>query len=461
MNYKFKTGRIDSALRRLDYFKRNTFLQDLFKLVIGTLGGRFIALAVLPLATRLYSPEDFATLATCLSVVAIIAVGACLRFDIAIPLAETDEDAANLLVLSITSLLGIGLLSFIAVLLVPQPLSALLGRPELEPWLWLVPLGVILAASYSALQFWATRARRFGSIARTRVTQATWSAATLLGLGLAGIAPLGLLVGSMLNTGAGGIKLGLEALQRDRPLLDCVSKSRMRDVFIRYRRYPIYSAPEALANVAGIQLPIVMIAAFAGAEAGFLMLATQIAAAPLSLLGASIAQVYMSRAPEELRAGRLAGFTLEIVRRLVQIGVGPVILAGLVAPVLFPLVFGRDWARAGEIVTWLVPWISLQLLASPISMVLNQTGRQHWAMALQFFGLSLRVGAVAVAGFWYTAGAVPAMAVAAAAFYAIYLAVNLRAAGVSLSAATRSIAGGVIYTVPWIAAGVIVRLSMN
>lgn len=430
------------------------FVRDVSKLVSGTVVGRIIFLAALPIATRLYSPDDFAVLATYLGLVSIVAVPACLRFDIAIPLAETDEDAAGLLTLALGFALAFSVALMAMALLASGPLAQALGRPELAPYLWLVPLGAIMAAGYSALQYWATRARRFGSIARTRITQAAMGATALLSLGWAGIAPLGLLVGNMLNVGAGGLSLGIQALRRDRPLLGVVTRARLGQILKRYYRYPIYSMPEALANTAGIHLPVILIAAFAGAEAGFLLLATQIMAAPLTLLGSSIAQVYTSRAPAEKQAGRLASFTLQIVRRLVQIGVGPLILAGMVAPALFPLVFGADWARAGQIVAWLTPWMVLQFLASPVSTVLHQTNRQSWAMILQILGLVLRVGAILAASAWFPAAAVPAMAMAAAGFYAIYLIVDLRAAGVAPLAAMRSIISALIYVIPWILAGI-------
>lgn len=427
------------------------------KLVTGTAGGRLIALAALPIATRLYSPEDFATLATYLGVVSIVAVAACLRLDIAIPLAESEDDAANLLVLALCSALGVSAFALALTILAPTALAKALGRPELAPHLWLLPLGVLMTASYSALQFWATRARRFGTIAWTRITQAAMGVGVLLGLGWAGIAPLGLLMGTMLSSSAGGIRLGLEAWRRDGRLLKVVSIPAMRATLKRHRRYPIYSTPEALANTAGIHLPVILIAAFASAETGFLLLAMQIMNTPTNLLGSSIAQVYMSRAPQEMQAGRLATFTLQMVHRLIQIGVGPLIFAGLLAPLMFPLVFGAEWARAGQIVAWLTPWMILKLVGSSISMVLHQTGRQHWAMALQVLGLVMRVGAVVAAGLWFPSAAVPAIAVAATAFYAIYLVVNLRAAGITPTAAIWTIAKGLTVSIPWIAAGVLVH----
>ena len=137
-----------------------------------------------------------------------------------------------------------------------------------------------------------------------------------------------------------------------------------------------------------------MIAAHAGAEAGFLLLAMQVMTAPMTLLGSSISQVYMSRAPEALREGRLAPFTLSIMRRLAIVGVGPLIIVGVFAPPLFPLIFGQEWARAGVIVAWLVPWMALQFIASPVSMVMFVVGRQRAMLALTTLGASIRIGSI-------------------------------------------------------------------
>ncbi len=395
-----------------------SFLGDVVKLSFGTLAGRVIALAALPLATRLYSPTDFALLAVYLSIVNTIAVAACLRLEIAIPLAEDDTDVANLLALALLSLSGVVTITLVLALLIPNRVAGWLGNPEITPYLWLAPLGIAFAGSYSALQFWTTRRRRFGSIARTRVSQAIAGVGTMLALGWAGIAPLGLLLGNMLNIGSGGFGLAALAWRKDRTKLRDIRLSALGDTFLRHRRYPLYSAPDALLNIAGVQVPVLIIAAQGGGEAGFLLLAMQIMTAPMTLLGGSISQVFMSRAPDEYRAGNLAPFTLSIMRRLVMVGVGPLILVGALAPIVFPWIFGFNWARAGEIVTWLVPWMALQFIASPVSMVMYVVGRQRAMLALTTFGSVTRIAAVIFAN-QYGLSIVEAFTMSSAAFYGI------------------------------------------
>lgn len=370
---------------------RGSFLGDVLKLSVGTVGGRLIALAALPLVTRLYSPEDFALLAVYLALVSTLSVAACLRLEIAIPLVETEVEAAHLLALSMSVLALVTVLLLLPAILMPETVAVVLGAPALAPYLWLVPVGTAIAGSYSALQLWATRARRFGAIASTRVGQAAAGAAAVLAFGWAGIAPFGLLLGNMLNIGAGGIRLAASAWAYDGARLRNVRLRSLAPVFRRNYRYPLFSTPEALFHVAGVQVPVLIIAAFAGAEAGFLFLAMQIMTAPVSLLGSSISQVYVSRAPTEYREGRLAPFTLAIMRRLALVGVGPLILAGALAPWGFPLLFGAGWARSGEIVAWMVPWMALQFIASPVSMVMFVVGRQRAMLGLTTLGLGLRV----------------------------------------------------------------------
>lgn len=398
----------------------NSLFTDAAKLASGTAAGRLVLVAVMPLVTRLYSPADFALLAVYMALVNTIVVAACLRLEVAIPLAETDGQAADLLYMALLAGFVISILILIIALFAAQQTANLIGNPFIAPYIWLVGFGVFFGASYAALQYWATRARRFGSIGRTRVTQACVGATAMLGLGWLDVTPLGLLVGNMLTVGAGGARLALEAARNDVDRLRCVTWKRMVATLRRYRRYPLFSTPEALANVAGIQVPILLIAALSGEAAGQLFLAMQIMTAPMTLLGRSIGQVYMSRAPEELRHGRLARFTFAMMRRLFLIGVGPMALAAALAPWMFPLVFGANWTSAGAIVSWIAPWMLLQLVVSPVSMALYVTDRQALALGLQVFGLLLRIGAVAWAGGAMPTAIVETYAVSGAIFYLIY-----------------------------------------
>lgn len=441
---------------------RQGFVRSVSVLVGGTAFAQALMVLVLPLLTRLYSPEDFSVLAVYASILGIISVAACLRLEIAIPLPQHDEDAANLLALALCSSASVAGLSALGVALLSTQIIALVAQPKLEPYLWLLPLGIWLSSSYAALQFWSTRKKRFAVIAKTRLSQAIGASGTQAGLGWAGITPLGLILGQMISSGAGIFGLMRSVLKNDHAALRLIRWSEMKRIFSEYDRFPKYSTLESLANTAGIQLPVIIIAALAiGPEAGFLMLAMRAMQAPIALIGGAVAQVYLSRAPDEFRAGTLGKFTINTFGGLIKAGVGPLIFIGIVAPPLFFLVFGKQWERAGELVVWMTPWFVFQFISSPISMVMHVRGWQKAMLALTISGLVIRICAIVIAANFDPGNFSEYYAVSGAVFYFICFLVFSHAANVVPEELGRKLINSLPFLIGWVILAVLSRFAID
>ncbi|PND71734.1 oligosaccharide flippase family protein, partial [Escherichia coli] len=109
------------------------------------------------------------------------------------------------------------------------------------------------------------------------------------------------------------------------------------------------------------------------AELGYLSLSIFLLQAPMSLIGNAIGQVYLANAPAAHREGRLGSYTFGIARTLSRIVAVPMATAAILAPILFTVVFGPNWERAGVLVTWMAPWFALQFITSPVSTALHVT----------------------------------------------------------------------------------------
>lgn len=439
-----------------------SFARSVGVLAGGTAAAQAIGILVLPVVTRLYTPADFSVLAVYSSILGIVAGVACLRLDIAIPLPERDEDAANLLALALLSCTVVAFLTALVVWWFPDQIVGAVGQPGLRPFLWMIPLGIWLASAYSAVQFWATRKKRFTAIAKTRIRQTAGSTTAQLAGGIWGsFGALGLLLGQLIGSGAGVIGLGRTAWRDDRKALRGITWTGMRRIFRNYDRFPKYSTFEAFANNGAIQLPVIIIAAVAlGPEAGYLFLAMKAMAIPIGLVGGAVSQVYLSRAPEEMRAGQLASFTLKAIAGLVRTGIGPLLFAGIVSPVAFPLVFGADWQRAGQMVAWMTPWFILQFLSSPVSMALHVTNNQRTALLLQLFGFVLRVGATWVATVLAMDYVFEIYAASGFVFYAVYLMVILRIVKINFSDLLLEIVKRFQMNMAWVVVGIGVAVTM-
>jgi O-antigen/teichoic acid export membrane protein len=421
---------------------QNAFARSVSVLVGGTALAQGLGLLALPLLTRFYTPEDLSLLAVYVAILTILGAVSCMRLDAAIPLPERDEDAANLLAIALSSAVIVVVLTGLVVLVFGQSLADAIGRPEIAPYLWLVPFGVGLMGFYSSFQYVAMRQKAFTLIARTKMRQAIVGLGLQIGMGWAGIVPLGLLLGHALMSGAGVVALALRTFHQSAGGMSwtVVSWTRMRQTLHTYRRFPQYSVAEELTNNAGIQLPILLIAAFlVGPEAGLLFLAMRAVGTPMTIVGGAVAQVYYSHAADYDRQGTLASETTRIFKRLSRLLVLPLLAIGPFAPDLFRLAFGSDWERAGDIVVMMLPWYAFRLIASPISMVMHVRMRQRLMLAMTVAGMALRVLPLLVVLNFAPDWATLVFAITSAIYYAALVIVFLKVAGLTTAKISTSI----------------------
>ena len=366
------------------------FLKSISLLIGGTAFAHAITVLALPLITRLYSPEDFSRLAVYSSLLGIFTVVACLRYEVAIPLPKNEEVAERLLIVSVFSSISFSLILAISLFVFSSNVEQLLGGGYFSQITWILPLGVLVASLYSAFKFWSTRTKDFKTIAQTKIQQSTSSVIAQLILGGFGYTGVGLLIGQFFYSGA-----GVFSLIRKKRKIQRSNFNKIKKTIIDYIHYPKYSVGEALFNAAGVHLPILIIAAVAAPkEAGYLLLASKIMIIPMVLIGASISQVYYAHANDAKQEDRLAEFTYQCMYKLALFGIAPLLFIGILAPTVFPLVFGSEWVRAGTLVAWMTPWFIIQFIVSPVSMALHVNNNQRLAVLLQFFGLVLKISLV-------------------------------------------------------------------
>ncbi|WP_180037965.1 oligosaccharide flippase family protein [Acinetobacter sp. YH12127] len=398
------------------------FLKAVSVLVGGTAFAQGIAILALPILTRLYTPEEFALFGIYTSLLLTLSVASCLRFEIAIPIAESDSEAIHLVFLAVLSNFVISLLLSLIIWVFHSEIILLLKQPDFTSLIWLVPVGVFFVGLYSAVQYWATRKKQFPIIAKSRMVQSISGVSVQLVMGAIGFSALGLVVGQIIKVSAGVWQLVINFLHEASRVIRTTTFHQLKQVFKKNKQFPKYSALEALANSTAIQLPIVIIATISlDAEAGFLMLAMQIMAIPISFIGAAVSQVYLAHAPEKYSRGELTQYTYECILQLIKVGIIPLSIICFLAPTIVPFIFGEVWQRTGEMMLWMLPWFIMQFLVSPISMSLHITGYQKVALILQIFGLIIRVGGLYIFSIFMASCMFEYYALSGFIFYSIYL----------------------------------------
>lgn len=377
-----------------------SFLRNVVILMTGTTFAQALLILIAPILTRLYSPEDFGVLAIYTSILAIISVIICLRYELAIVLPEKDEDAANILAISILISLGLSLLVLVMVVLFREQFSTLLATPELELWLLLMPLSLVITGFFQALNYWSTRKKQFKRIAFRQITKSSITATTQISIGATSTGVGGLIVGNIFGQGAATARLTWQIWKDEgRKLLSYLSIKSIKKNVVDYKEFPIYSSWSSLLNTASLMMPPILLGYFfTPAVVGFYALGDRVLKTPMSIMGGAISKVFFQRATEANKNGDLDRVTYDIFKQLLTIGLVPLILIAIIAPDLFSLIFGNSWVVAGEYVRWLSVWIFFHFVSSPISTVFVVLGKQRELLLFNIILLITRISVLIIGG---------------------------------------------------------------
>lgn len=381
--------------------KKGGFASDVLKLVSGTAVAQILTVASAPLITRLYGPEAFGLLALFVSIVNILLVISCLRYELAIMLPKEDKEAVNVLGVSL------GFVAITSGLLIPlvgwfgRSFSRWLKSPELGDYLYLVPFAIFIGGTFLALNYWNSRTRQFGRLSVARVTGASTTTSIQLGAGFSGvISGGGLIVAFVAGSFVSTLLLGGQIWRQDRALIQRNLKfTKMVATLKRYHKFPLYDAWAGLLNAISWQLPTFLLSTFfSSAVVGYYALGNQLLRLPMSLIGNSIAQAFFPRAAEANIDGTLAIVVEDTFRYLVMLGMFPMFLLAIVGRDLFVSIFGSNWAEAGVYTQILSIWMFFWFISSPLSTLFRVLEKQEFSLGLNIVIFISRFVSIAIGG---------------------------------------------------------------
>jgi O-antigen/teichoic acid export membrane protein len=375
-------------LKKIKNLYKTSFTKNVMMITGGTAFAQTLSILLSPIITRIYSPEEYGVLTIYMAILGMINLLGALSYDSAIPIADDDYKAINILGLCIIILVLLTSIILIVMAFFGMNILQLINAEILCKYRYFIAVGFFFTGLYTILTNWAFRKKNFKSIAKTKLSQSIASNITKIGLGLLSLGPIGLILGAILGQGAGIITLAKPLIKLD--LLRNINKNDIKWSIKRYIKFPLYSAPSLFLISFSSQLPVIFISNLYGPDiVGFYGLAYSITFLPMTFIGKSIQDVFYGEAasigrknPEQVKK-----LSNKLLKKLILIGLVPMATLVCFGPLLFSFIFGDVWYEAGVYSRFLTLFVFSHLIFQPISVVFSIFEQQKKSFFLNLIKL--------------------------------------------------------------------------
>lgn len=352
----------------------------------GTTIAQAIPIAISPILTRIYTPEEFGVFALYMSVASIVSIVATGGYEHAIMLPKKDEDALNVVMLSVYMSFLVSFIILLIVFFFNTNITSLLGSPEISMWLYFIPLTVLLSGMYRSFNYWFNRKKMYKRLAINKVIQHGTTATSSLGMGGAGFGSSGLILSGILGQGFATFVLG--RLMWDNNYF--LKKNKIIPFAKKYIDFFKYSTFSSLLNTLSFSLLSILLSKiFSTSILGFYSLVYRILTLPSALIGSSISQVYFQ---ESTRQKNMYGnnriiFMATLKKLSIISGVIYIPMYFYIVD-LMTFVFGDEWKVSGEIAKVLIPLMLVRFVSTVMSSTLTTYEKQKAGLFINFLLVS-------------------------------------------------------------------------
>ncbi len=370
--------------------RQSHFVHDVLTLSTGTAIAQAIMIGILPVLTRLYTPEDFGVFTLYVSTTGLISIFASFRYEQMIMLTKSHRAASQLVWLILFISMGTSFVTFLIALLFRHGIAHMLGAPEIAPWLFGVPVSLFFLGTYNALRYWKMRLRQFSVVSRGGIGRslafAVISSSSKYTLPILSKSA-GLISAQIISNAVNMLILFFSVHKQDRQLFAPASRKRIAVMARRHRDMAATLTASCSIGLLYGRLPHFLLSVFFGtAVLGFYSIAERIIAAPAQLISQAIGDVYRQRASVLYREqGYFDGLTLKTVQTTALLAIIPYAIAIKYAPVLFTFILGNEWEEAGHFASILLVGSFFSFIITPIYNAAVITNAKNYLFFSQFF----------------------------------------------------------------------------
>ena len=386
--------------KRMRQFFRTSFFKHTATLLTANSLSQAIALLAYPLLTRIYAPDDFGLFNLFLSIGGILAIIGTGNYHYAIVLPKEETKALACVKLSfILNLIVVGISSFF--LLFSSQIGKLFNSESLGEYLYLLPIFVLLTATWNILNYWFTRHQWYKPIAFYQISNSLGSSILKYMLGIMGFLRGGLLIGTILAQVIAFAVGFLVAWKKGLSRTLHIQRQEIVETATIYKNFPFYSLPHSLINTLGGSLPILFLAPFFSlAEIGFFGMALTLSFRPINIISSSLHQVFYPITTQKVNDNdSIMPFFKRYFLRTFTLLIPLFGVLFFFLPMLTEWLLGNGWHQSGKYIQLMLPWLALSAAVAPITYLADIFSQQRIALLLEILSFIVRFCALMI-GIW-------------------------------------------------------------
>ncbi|MBE0492599.1 MAG: oligosaccharide flippase family protein [Sulfurospirillum sp.] len=364
---------------------RSEFSRNVLTLMTGTTIAQAIPIAISPILTRIYSPEDFGVFALFISIVGIMAVVSTGKYEMSLMLPKKDTFAYQLLILS-------GIIVLISSIFYMLSVAVADIFYSIDAIYYLLPLTVLFIGLNNTFDKYNNRIKNYRLMSYQRLIKTTVESIVSIAFMVLFHLKTGLIWGFVLGFLVSNVTMFYVNLKSFQEKAFKISQSKMKLLAKKYVNFPKYNMPHALLNTVSANAPIFLIPIFYGnTTLGLYAFGLKIVQAPLGLLSTAIFNVLGQKMAEEYAKGNeILSIYKNMLKKLSLVAIA-MIPFFVFADDIFAFVFGSEWREAGNFIQLMSIVVLGSFMLSPLSSVPYIFNQQKKAFILEIIATLARI----------------------------------------------------------------------
>jgi lipopolysaccharide exporter len=374
---------------------KNEFIQNVLSLFTGNALAQVITLVTIPILTRMYTPEEFGTVALFIGIVSVFSVASNGRYDMAVVLPKKNGQAFHLLLGSIVIVAIISLLTLLIVIVFYDRITGMFDAKIYRKIIWLLPLCIFLVGSHKSLTYWFNRTRSFRLIGVNRIIQNTGQAGVRLGRPLFANGHWGLVMGFLVGELLSWSTMVFQLFKKEYWRLRYISIKTVLNTFREYINFPAYLMPMGILNSFSTYLLVFALSIISSSTlVGHYERAWRVINFPLALISSSFGSVFYEKMNRTTNRRKLYLYSY-----FGNLGVAIIILFPIAiwGEAIFSFVLGSDWVVAGRISRIILPLTIFSFATECVSTTFSIVKKNQLLLIWQIVYLVMAIGWIAFA----------------------------------------------------------------